>query len=106
MDQERIPVIVGVGEVADRPATLDAGLEPAALMVEALRRADADAGARLLPALDSLDIVNEVSWPYRDPVGRVCSLLGHRPRRAAYGPVGGQTPVAAIHAAALRIAVE
>ena len=30
MDQEQVPVIVGVGEIADQPADIEAGLEPAA----------------------------------------------------------------------------
>ncbi len=93
---DRVPVIVGVGEVTDRPADPLEGKEPVALMAEALRLAEADAGgARLLAALDSLDVVNEISWPYRDPVGRLC---------AVYGVVGGQTPVRYLHEAALRIA--
>ncbi len=101
---ERIPVIVGVGEVTDRPADPLEGKEPVALMAEALRLAEADAGTRLLAALDSLDVVNEISWPYRDPVGRLCAALGVKPARAAYGPVGGETPVRFLHEAALRIA--
>jgi acetyl-CoA C-acetyltransferase len=101
---ERVPVIAGVGEVTDRPADPMDGREPIALMAEALRRAEADAGGGLLAALDSLDIVNEISWPYRDPVGRLCAALGVRPARAVYGVVGGQTPVRYLHDAALRIA--
>ena len=93
VQEDRIPVIVGVGEVTDRPADPLDGKEPVALMAEALRLAEADAGSagRLLAALDSLDIVNEISWPYRDPVGRLGAALGIAPARAAYGVVGGQT---------------
>jgi acetyl-CoA C-acetyltransferase len=81
---DRTPVIVGVGEVTDRPADPLEGKEPVALMAEALRLAEADAGgAGLLAALDSLDVVNEISWPYRDPVGRLCAALGIGPARAA-----------------------
>ncbi len=60
---ERIPVIVGIGEIKDRPADPAQGLEPIALMHEALKRAEADAGAGLLARLDALDVVNSVSWP-------------------------------------------
>jgi acetyl-CoA acetyltransferase len=101
---DRIPVIIGVGEVTDRPPDPVQGKEPAALMAAALHLADADAGGGFLGALDSLDIVNEISWPYRDPVGRVCELAGTRPARAVYGVVGGQTPILYLHEAALRIA--
>ncbi|KMO12971.1 acetyl-CoA acetyltransferase [Methylobacterium platani] len=106
-DPARIPVIVGIGEVADRPDTPGRGPigpEPAALMAEALARADADAGGGWLPRLGSLDVVNAVSWPYADLPARVADLIGHRPARLAYGPVGGETPVRFLHEAARRIA--
>jgi acetyl-CoA C-acetyltransferase len=102
-DEDRIPVIVGVGEIADRHADPAAVQEPAALMAAALSKAEEDAGARLLADLDSLDIINEISWPYVDPLKVVATRLGLSPRRGIYHPIGGQTPVAAIHEAALRI---
>src|SRR3974390_500065 len=103
-DEDRIPIIVGAGEITDKPSDPMMAMEPAALMAEALARAEADAGARLLRSVDSLDIINEISWPYLDPCGVVAARAGLSPRRAVYGPIGGQTPVQAIHDAALRIA--
>jgi acetyl-CoA acetyltransferase len=79
-------------------------MEPAALMAEALMRAEQDAGARLLAGLDSLDVINEISWPYPAPCAEIAARAKLSPRRAVYGPVGGQTPLQAIHDAALRIA--
>jgi acetyl-CoA C-acetyltransferase len=102
-DPARIPVIIGIGEVKDRPADPAQGLEPMALMAEALRRAEADAGSSLLPRLDALAVVNEVSWPYVDLVGLLCERLGIAPRHREYGPVGGETPVRFLHEAAERI---
>ncbi|MFT6610008.1 MAG: acetyl-CoA C-acetyltransferase, partial [Qipengyuania sp.] len=46
-DPENIPVIVGVGQVNDRPENPGDGLDPIHLMAEALRRADANAGGDL-----------------------------------------------------------
>ncbi|TGE02289.1 acetyl-CoA acetyltransferase [Methylobacterium nonmethylotrophicum] len=106
-DPARIPVIVGIGEIADRPDAPGrgpVGPEPAALMAEALARAEADAGGGWLARLSSLDVVNAVSWPYADLALRVAEMIGHRPARLAYGPVGGETPVRFLHEAALRIA--
>ncbi|HMD58989.1 MAG TPA: acetyl-CoA acetyltransferase, partial [Steroidobacteraceae bacterium] len=100
---DRIPVIVGVGEITDRPADPLEGLEPLALMSAALERADQDGGG-LLPAVDSLDVVNLVSWRYADVTRLLCERTGIAPRRAVYGPVGGETPVRYLHEAALRIA--
>ena len=53
-DEDSIPVIVGVGEIADRHTDPAAVGEPAALMATALSMAEQDAGARLLAELDLL----------------------------------------------------
>ena len=100
---ERVPVIIGVGEVVDR-GDADVPREPVALMAQALAAADADGGGGWLDRLDSLDIVNSVSWPYADLPGELARHLGRRPARLEYGPVGGETPVRFLHEAALRIA--
>jgi acetyl-CoA C-acetyltransferase len=104
MPDDRIPVIVGIGEVLDRPADPMEGLEPLALMQGALKRAAEDAGGDLLPAVDSLDVINLVSWRYADAAAQFSARMMIGPRRAVYGPVGGESPVRALHEAALRIA--
>lgn len=102
--EDRIPVIVGVGEIADRPKELSSGLEPLALLEEALKRAEADSGGKLLGEIGSLDIVNFLSWRYRDPEKQLCDRLGIKPTHAYYGPVGGESPIRYLHEAAKRIA--
>src|ERR1700730_14327336 len=102
--EDRIPVIVGVGEIVDRPKNISAGLEPLALLEEALRRAEADSGALLLGEIQSLDIVNFLSWRYRDPARQLSDRLGIKPKHAYYGPVGGESPIRYLHEAAQRIA--
>src|SRR3954468_4633574 len=101
---ERIPVIVGVGEIADRPAELTAGLEPLALLEAAMRLAGEDAGAPLLNDVDSLDVVNFLSWRYRDPEQLLAGRLGIAPKHCVYGRVGGESPIRFLHEAAQRIA--
>jgi acetyl-CoA C-acetyltransferase len=101
---DRIPVIVGIGEITDRPKAIADGLEPLALLVEALKRAETDSGAALLGEIDSLDIVNFLSWRYRDPEKQLASRLGIHPKHAYYGPVGGESPIRYLHEAAQRIA--
>lgn len=100
---DRIPVIVGIGEVTDRPKDVAQALEPVALMVEAARRADAEAKG-LLAEVDSIDIVGLVSWRYADAAALLSEKLGVTPRRAVYGPVGGESPIRYLHEAARRIA--
>src|SRR3954449_6510524 len=104
LPEDRIPVIVGVGEISDRPKDIAAGLEPLALLEEAVRRAEADSGAKLLGELGSLDVVTVLSWRYRDPEKQLAARLGANPAHCYYGPVGGESPIRYIHEAAKRIA--
>src|SRR3954463_531259 len=82
LPEDRIPVIVGVGEIVDRPKDIAAGLEPLTLLEEALKRAEADSGGRLLGEIDSLDLVNFLSWRYRDPEKQLAARLGIAPAHA------------------------
>jgi acetyl-CoA C-acetyltransferase len=103
-DEDRIPVIVGVGEIVDRPKEIEQGLEPLRLLEEALKRAEANSGAKLLDDIQSLDVVNFLSWRYRDPEQLLVKRLGIAPRHCYYGPVGGESPIRYLHEAAQRIA--
>lgn len=100
---DRIPVIVGVGEVTDDPDDILDALEPLALMSRALRAADDDAGGTLLAQIDSIDVVNQISWRYAAPAHELCRRLNLEPRRINYGIVGGETPIRFLHEAAARI---
>ena len=104
VSEDRIPVIVGVGEITDRPADLKSGLEPLALLEQALKRAESDSGGKLLGEIESLDIVSFLSWRYRDPEVQLSGRLGIKPKHAYYGPVGGESPIRYLHEAAQRIA--
>jgi acetyl-CoA acetyltransferase len=99
-------VIVGIGEIVDRPASLLEGLDPLGLATAAARRAIEQAGASvdLLKLCDSVDLMHLISWRYEDTAARFTERLGIAPKRAVYGEGGGESPVAAIHRAALRIA--
>src|SRR4029079_16542605 len=80
LPEDRIPVIVGVGEIVDRPKNIAAGREPLALLEHAVRRAEADSGAKLLGDLGSLDVVNFLSWRYRDPEKQLAARTQPRAR--------------------------
>jgi acetyl-CoA C-acetyltransferase len=101
--QRRIPVIVGIGEITDRPDDLTLSLEPLELMARALRLADEDCGGHALRALDSLDVVHQVSWRYERTAASLCQRLDISPARAVYGFTGGESPMRYLHEAALRI---
>jgi acetyl-CoA C-acetyltransferase len=104
LPEDRIPVIVGVGEIVDRPQDIAAGLEPLTLLEQALKRAEADSGGKLLGEIQSLDVVNFLSWRYRDPEKLLAERLGIAPAHLYYGPVGGESPIRYLHEAAQRIA--
>jgi len=101
---DRIPVIVGVGEIVDRPEKITEGLEPLTLLEQALKRAEADSGGKLIGDIGSLDVVNFLSWRYRDPEMQLARRLGITPTHLYYGPVGGESPIRYLHEAAQRIA--
>src|SRR3546814_13301201 len=56
-DPKRSPVIIGVGQINDRPDDPDRGLDSLGLMVAALKAADADAGGGLLPDRERIALV-------------------------------------------------
>src|SRR5580704_1378792 len=102
--EHRTPVIVGVGEIVDRAKQITDGLEPLTLLEQALKRAEADSGGKLLGEIQSLDVVNFLSWRYRDPERQLAKRLGITPAHLYYGPVGGESPIRYLHEAAQRIA--
>jgi acetyl-CoA C-acetyltransferase len=71
-DPERIPVIIAVGQVNDRPANPLDGMDSLELMVAALRAADEDGGGGLVADLDSLGIVAQLSF---HALGNLCEPL-------------------------------
>src|SRR5258705_3363579 len=103
ISEDRIPVIVGVGEITDRPKDIADGLEPLALLEAALKRAEADSGGELLGDIGSLDVVNFLSWRYRDPEKLLACRLGITATHAYYWAVGGERPIRYLPSAAQRI---
>lgn len=105
LDPERIPVIVGVGQVNDRPADLDEGLDPLGLMAAALRLADADAGGGWLADLDTLAIVDQISFrQLGDLSSPLANILGARPAICEKTPIAsGDSPILLLNEAANRI---
>jgi acetyl-CoA C-acetyltransferase len=104
-DPARIPVIVGVGQVNDRPASDEEGLDSIGLMAAAVRAADADAGGGFLSQCDWLAIVPQISFRELDPVALLPAALGIAPghvRQAAMA--SGDTPILYLNEAANAVA--
>lgn len=100
---KHIPVVVAVGESIDRADAEHRGLDPVALMAQAARAADADAGGGWLGRVTRLEIIHQFTWNYADAAGALCTALGINPRGASYGDVGGETPIKNLMRAAAAI---
>jgi acetyl-CoA C-acetyltransferase len=101
-----IPVIIGVGQINDRPDDPMQGLDSMGLMESALRLADADAGGGWLARLDSLAVVDQISWPQLGTIsGPLAAALGAQPRICEQTPMAsGDSPILLLNQAANRIA--
>lgn len=104
-DPQRTPVIIGVGQVNDRPDVPGDGLDPIGLMAAALHRADEDAGGGWLSDCDLLAVVAQLAWPQLNPVdGALAERLGIDPaHRMQTVKPNGDSPTRLLHNAANRI---
>ena len=101
-----LPVIVGVGQVNDRPAVPGDGMDPVAMMAEALRRAASDAGGGggWLEDCDHLACVGQIGWPQINPVvPTVADRLGIGAAERVETTPHGDRPLLLLNEAANRI---
>jgi acetyl-CoA C-acetyltransferase len=104
LPEDRIPVIVGVGEITDRRRRSPTVWSRLHCWSRRCGARKPDSGGKLLGEIGSLDIVNFLSWRYRDPEQLLAARLGIQPAHLYYGPVGGESPIRYLHEAAKRIA--
>ena len=113
------PVIVGVGQVTNRPdpdgaSALAGRPEPIGLMVDAVRAAVEDcdgtepggaspAGRRLLSRIQSLRVADPLSWHYENPGLLVAEALGIEPAQLMVTTTGGNNPQSLVNATSLAI---
>ncbi len=103
--ETRIPVIIGVGDINDRPEPGEPGLDSVELMAEALRRADKDAGGDWLSRADWLAIVPQISFREYNVPKMLPEVLGIAPAHVMQAPsADGDSPVRHINDAANAIA--
>ena len=80
MASKNYPVIVGVGQLTNRPKAIDDTLEPLEMMERIAREAEKDSRAPgLLEKADSVQVVNFMSWSYADAPGMLTARLGATP---------------------------
>jgi acetyl-CoA C-acetyltransferase len=100
-DENRIPVIIGVGQVNDRDCVHDS----LGLMVEALAKADADGGGGWIAQLDSIAVVAQLSFGELGDCSRlIADHFGIAPKRVEQTPYPtGESPTQLLNEAANRI---
>ncbi len=95
----RTPVLIGYGQVNQHQES--PGTEPVDLMAAAARDA---ADPRVLRAVDSVRVVNLLSWRYRDPGRLLADRIGAAEAGTRYTGIGGNVPQSLVNQACLDIA--
>lgn len=98
------PVIVGVGQITNRPEDNGDALHPLQLAKMAIESCVDDSQcSEILRNVDLLSVVNMFSWTYEDPAGLLCEMLSIKPKVAEYTAIGGNTPQWLVNRAAKKI---
>ena len=100
---ERTPVLAGVAQLEQRVFDPTAVKEPLDLMVEAVREAALDAGAKsLLQAATSVRVIF-CMWPYQNPARVVADRVGISGVETVLTPIGGNMVQTVVNQTALEI---
>jgi acetyl-CoA C-acetyltransferase len=106
MSEDRAPILIGAGQLTQRDADPARALEPLEMILDVARKAATDAGAseKLFAKLDSIAIVNSMSWHCEAAPYLVAERLGAQPGEFLYTTVGGNTPQWLVNETAASIA--
>ena len=100
-EMDRIPVVIAVGEICDRPEIEAEGRDSIALMLAALREAETDLGITILDRLDWLGVEDQISFPNPAPQEDLAARLPNRPARTVKtAEASGDGPLQLINDAA------
>ena len=80
VDANRVPVIIGVGQINDRGADGTGAMDSRGLMMSALSAAEMDTGAQVLDRVEWMGVVNQISFPDPEIHLRLAEMLPRRPR--------------------------
>jgi len=99
------PIIVGVGEVRNKDSDSSRAIEPANLMLEAIRRAvtDASISNTVFSSADSISVVPPWTWAYPDLPRLIAQKLNIQPSHLVISNHGGNQPARLCDEAARRI---
>ena len=100
----RTPVLVGAGQLVQRPDDLADALEAIDCMAEVLERAADDAGARTLLGDATAIRVMRGAWPYSDPGRLLAQRFGAGSAVSGLTTNGGNSPQSVVNRTATDIA--
>jgi acetyl-CoA C-acetyltransferase len=102
----QVPVVVGAAQFVQRGVELADALDPLAMLCRVAKQAaeDAGGGATLLESLDTICLVDAVGWHPENAPALVADALGARATTFLTAPIGGETGLSLLNAAAARIA--
>ena len=109
MGKRFTPIIVGVGDVKNRSTKVEDAVEPAQLMLDAIKLAIKDtqlapsAASELQSSIDSIDVVKTWTWPYTDLPGLLAEKTGFQPKHKVQTEHGGNQPAKRLDEASRRI---
>jgi acetyl-CoA C-acetyltransferase len=102
MANPRTPVLVGVGQTVYRSKDLNEAKEPVLMMLDAVREAERDTGARLLADVQSVRVIRGV-WSYENPARYVAEEIGAPGAQTVGTLFGGNQVQAVVNRTALEI---
>ncbi len=106
MSDDRIPILIGAGQLTQRDVDPAAAKEPLRMMIDTAHQAAEDAGAdvNLLRQVDTVAVVNMLAWHYHNAPRLLAEQLGAHPAQELYTTVGGNTPQWLVNRTAAQIA--
>ena len=102
MDKNKVPVLVGIGQLINREKTQDQ-MDPLKMMAEAGRIAAEDAGIGNVTKADTLYVVNCLSRSLKNPCEALSEEIGCTPSETGYTGIGATAPQWFVNRTAERI---
>ena len=101
---DNMPVIVGVGQLVDRDASINDHIQPLEMLTRVARLAEQDSGKdSLLTRLDTIALVGVAGWHPQNPVNLLANSISAAPRRQMTTGIGGQVGISLLNEVASRI---
>ncbi|KAE8407113.1 hypothetical protein BDV37DRAFT_291351 [Aspergillus pseudonomiae] len=100
------PVVIGVGDIKNTSVKPEYAYEPIELMIQAITAAANDSSVprgKIIPAVDSIDVVANWTWPYPNAAQLLAEKLGVKPVHQYESGHGGNAPAKLFDEAARRV---